>query len=227
MPETLLLVGPSKELRRLARSCLADPPFKLELLAEPLEAVAYVRENSPAAVILWANGGVDELLNACEQIRATGPVPLIVASKDGSSEAAVKVLEAGADDYVSTDISPRELRARVRAHLRRHSLVAEAFSPIVRIGELEIDRDHQEARYDGRSLTLAPKEFALLEYLGKNMGRVVRRQEVLREVWGYPEGLNSRTLDVHVSRLRRKLTQLGAPLRLETVPGVGYKLIEG
>jgi two-component system alkaline phosphatase synthesis response regulator PhoP len=134
------------------------------------------------------------------------------------------MLEAGADDFVSVNVTPSELRARVRAHLRRVVQYAQSHQSVVRLGQIEIHRDRYEVRAADSQVCLAPKEFALLEYLAANAERVVRREELLEHVWHLPQGLKSRTLDVHMSRLREKIAQGGMPVEIATVAGVGYRL---
>jgi len=224
MGSMVLLIGPASRLKAFRKSCLAEPPFEVRLVSSVAEACAAARENKPAAVVLYIDGNADDTAAACRQLRSFGDFPLIAASASLSPGVAISTLEAGADDCVSIEITPRELRARIRAHLRRANEYAQRRQPIVRIGEIEIDRDRREVRAGGTRLALSPKEFALLEYLLTNLERVVRRDELLTKVWELPEGLRSRTLDVHMSRLRQKLAQLPVPLQILTVAGVGYRV---
>jgi DNA-binding response OmpR family regulator len=228
MPEVILIVGPAVATRRLRESCLSEPPFEIRVLVDPVQAAAYIRRESPSAVVYVANSQErDGLVGVCVELRRLGSFPLVVLA-DGERGGLVEpALEAGADDFAAADISPRELRARVRAHLRRANYFSQMQQAVVRVGAIEIDRDHRQVGCGERRLGLPPKEFALLEYMIINSERVIRRGEILEKVWELPTGLRSRTLDVHISRLRQKLAQAEIPLDISTVPGVGYRLVIG
>ena len=228
MPEVILLVGPATALRKLRETCLSEPPFELRMVVDAVQAAALIRRESPSAVVYIANSHDGEaLLGTCAELRRLGSFPLVIMAEASPMEMAEPVLEAGADDLVSIDISPRELRARVRAHLRRANYFSQLQQSVVRVGSIEIDRDHRQIGLGAVRLALPPKEFALLEYMLLNSERVIRRDEILEKVWELPTGLRSRTLDVHISRLRQKMTQSEMPLDISTVPGVGYKLVFG
>lgn len=224
MADLILLVGPTRRLTGLRRSCLAEPPFDLRVVSNIVQALAIARQQPPAAVVLFVDKDDGTAVDACRQFRHAGDFPLIVAARKRRPELAVQMLEAGADDFVTLDITPRELRARLRAHVRRAVQYAQIQQPVIRVGDMEIDRDRRVVRIGHERIVLSPKEFALLEFLAMNADRVVRRQELLEKVWELPQGVKSRTLDVHMSRLRQKLTQASAPVCITTVPGVGYKL---
>ena len=223
MVEVVVLVGPAVIVRKFQDSCVADPPFEVYGLSDLVQAQAFVRQHKPAAVVVMDAKGDGRA--TCEQLRRYGTFPLIyVGPKDSTAETVAGVLDSGADDYLPSDVTPRELRARLRAHLRRARDYAQAQKPVVCHGPLEVDRDLHEVRLHGKSLPLSPKEFALVEYFALNPDRVVRREELLQEIWELPAGLKSRTVDVHISRLRRKLGAAGEPVGIATIPGVGYKL---
>ncbi len=224
MAELVLLVGPASRVRRFQNSCLGEPPFEVKNITNVSQAMAAVRHDPPAAVVLASNTDPGQLLEFCQKFRELGHFPIIVASDNSEDDFTIDALEAGADDVVPLDISPRELRARVRAHLRRAFKYSQVEQSVLRIGSAEIDRDHRELRVGNRAVALSPKEFALLEYLVTNPDRVVKREEILQKVWELPAGIRSRTLDVHMARLRQKLSKAGAPLEIITVPCVGYRL---
>jgi DNA-binding response OmpR family regulator len=154
----------------------------------------------------------------CRRLRAASSVPIIVVTARGDERDRVLGLELGADDYVVKPFGIRELVARVRAVSRR--AVSEPAGP-QHIGALEVDRRTRRVSVDGREVALAPKEFELLALLADDPGAVVSRAQIMDEVWDPHWYGPTRTLDVHVASLRRKL---GEPRWIETVRGVGFRL---
>ncbi|MFI6477314.1 response regulator transcription factor [Nonomuraea sp. NPDC050663] len=156
-------------------------------------------------------------------LRAVSKVPVIVATaRDGDAEM-VPVLDAGADDYVVKPYTAAQLDARIRAVLRR--TVTTTVEPL-RLGGLTVDPKARTATLDGRALDLTPREFDVLHFLAARPGEVVTKRELLTEVWQVPYGGADKTVDVHISWLRRKLGETAAqPRYLHTVRGVGVKLV--
>ncbi|MEV0591044.1 response regulator transcription factor [Nonomuraea cavernae] len=165
--------------------------------------------------------GVDLL----RMLRAVSRVPVIVATaREGDSEM-VPVLDAGADDYVVKPYSAAQLDARIRAVLRRAG--AEPTTEPLLVGGLRVDPRARSATLDGQELDLTPREFDVLHYLAARPGEVVSKRQLLTEVWQLPYGGADKTVDVHLSWLRRKLGETAAdPRYLHTVRGVGVKLAE-
>jgi two-component system, OmpR family, KDP operon response regulator KdpE len=158
-----------------------------------------------------------------KMLRAVSQVPVIAATARDEDAEVVRTLDLGADDYIVKPYSAAQLDARIRAVLRRSSGTPER--PALEIGGLRIDVRAREATLDGRYLELARKEFDLLVYLADRAGTVVSKQELLAEVWRQPWGGSDKTVDVHVSWLRRKFGETAAePVYLHTVRGVGLKL---
>jgi DNA-binding response OmpR family regulator len=177
----------------------------------------------PDAVVL--DLGLPDLDGAdlLKMLRAVSDVPVIVATaRDGDGEI-VELLDAGADDYVVKPFSSRQLDARLRAVLRRRAQPGDDGAVVV--GPLRVDARSRTVLLDGAAVDLSRKEFDLLAYLAQRAGEVVSKRELLAEVWRQPYGGADKTVDVHLSWLRRKLGETGdAPRLLHTVRGVGVKL---
>jgi DNA-binding response OmpR family regulator len=158
--------------------------------------------------------------DVCRRLRERSRVPIIVLTARGEEADRVVGLELGADDYVVKPYGLRELIARIRAVTRRAASAGDA-SGALRAGELEVDERARRATLEGRELELTPKEFELLAALARDPGAAVSRQRLLAEVWQTSWYGSSKTIDVHVAALRRKL---GDPGWIETVRGVGFRL---
>ena len=161
----------------------------------------------------------------CRAIRQTSSVPVIMVSAKDDEVDKVVGLELGADDYVTKPYSPRELVARIRAVLRRGADVGDAVSPTLEAGPVRMDVERHVVTVDGTEQRLPLKEFELLEMFLRNPGRVLTRGQLIDRVWGSDYVGDTKTLDVHVKRLRAKLEpDPGEPKYLVTVRGLGYKL---
>ncbi len=160
----------------------------------------------------------------CRQVRTKSQVPIIMlTAKDGEIDKVVG-LEMGADDYVTKPFSSRELLARVRAVLRRHGEPEELMPMTIEAGPVRIDADRHVVTVRGNAVSLPLKEFDLLEFLVRNSGRVLTRSQLIDRVWGSDYVGDTKTLDVHVKRLRAKVEADPAnPVHLLTVRGLGYK----
>ncbi|SDE02316.1 response regulator transcription factor [Auraticoccus monumenti] len=159
----------------------------------------------------------------CRQLRARGPVPVIMVTARDTEVDKVVGLELGADDYVTKPFSHRELVARIRAVLRRGQDV-ELLPDVVEAGGVRMDVERHEVSVDGQRIKLALKEFELLEMLLRNSGRVMTRGQLIDRIWGADYVGDTKTLDVHVKRLRAKIEPDPAnPVHLVTVRGLGYK----
>jgi len=159
-------------------------------------------------------------LDGCKALRARSAVPIIVVTARGEESDRVVGLELGADDYVVKPFGSRELIARIRAVMRRTSTRPSEDGPL-RVGALVVDPRARRAQVDGRELELTPKEFDLLTALASDAGAAISRRRLLEEVWETTWYGSSKTIDVHVASLRRKL---GDPTWIETVRGVGFRL---
>lgn len=160
----------------------------------------------------------------CRIIRGKSSVPIIMlTAKDGEVDKVVG-LELGADDYVTKPFSSRELLARVRAVLRRHGEQDELLPPTIEAGSVRIDIERHVVSVRGEHITMPLKEFDLLEFLVRNSGRVLTRNQLIDRVWGADYVGDTKTLDVHIKRLRAKIEiDPSSPVHIHTVRGLGYK----
>ena len=164
-------------------------------------------------------------LSACRRLRAAGNrVPIIMLTAKGDELSRIKGLELGADDYVTKPFSPKALVARVKALLRRLDRNANSPQTQYHYGPLTVDLSRHEVRLEGEEVTLTAKEFGLLEHLLRNVGRVLTRDVLLSAVWGYDYYGTTRTVDVHVRRLKQKLPLLDDAII--SIKSLGYKLRE-
>jgi two-component system response regulator RegX3 len=193
------------------------------------EGIARARELNPALVLLDVMLPESSGLDVCRQIRAESDVPIIMLTARDSEADKVAGLELGADDYVTKPFSMRELVARVRAQIRR-SMRAGTFATtneVLRGGPIEVDLDAHVVRVDGVGVELRPKEFDLLESLMRRKNRLASREALIDEVWGPGYFGDTKTLDVHIKRLRQKLElDPASPKHIVTVRGLGYKFVD-
>lgn len=225
----VLVVDDEKDIVELARYHLEKEGFQCLVAGDGPTALHLARERQPDLLILdLMLPGLDGL-EVCRHLRrepATARLPIIMLTAKAEEVDRVVGLEVGADDYVVKPFSPRELVARVKAILRQAHERAE---PVVRrIGDLEVDEGKHHVKLKGKSVELTAKEFGLLGALIRANGRVLNREQLLEQVWGYADAaeIESRTVDVHIRRLREKLGWEAK--RILTVKGVGYRLdVEG
>jgi DNA-binding response OmpR family regulator len=202
---------------------LAQRRHSVRNVGTALEALREVAQATPDVVLL--DLGLPDLdgAEALRMIRGVSDVPVIVATARGDEAEIIRLLDAGADDYVIKPFSGAHLNARMGAVLRRTGKTAEP-SPVLTVGGLRIELDSRLASLDGNPLDLTRREFDLLAHLAATPGRVVPRRELLTEVWRQSYG-DDQTIDVHLSWLRRKLGETAArPRYLHTVRGVGVRL---
>lgn len=224
----ILAVDDEEHIRRLLRFTLEREGFSVITAGEGLSALELARTHNPNLIILDVMLPGMDGLTFCQALRADQrfrDVPVIMLSARGGEADKVTGLETGADDYVTKPFSPRELVARVRAHLRRKPAAEEKDKLVC--GQLVIDRERLTVSWAGESQGLTPKEFELLYHLAEHPGRVFSRDSLLNRVWGFDFPGGSRTVDVHIRYIRQKLEQLpGAPRFIETVRGAGYRFKE-
>ncbi len=225
MTRTILVVDDEPNITRLLSMYLTKEGFTIEAAADGPTAVAKARQNTYALVLLdLMLPGMDGL-EACRTIRRTSDVPIIMLTARSEDVDKIVGLEVGADDYITKPFNPRELVARVKAVLRRYENASSATKNLVEVGDVVVDLDRREVRIGDELIEVRAKEFALLVALARRPGVVVPRERLLNEVWGYEHSIDTRTVDVHISTLRDRLAGAGA--RIETVWGVGYKMVPG
>ncbi len=221
---SVVIIEDEQRIRELVARVLADRGHDVESTATAMEGLQAVVRVSPELVIL--DMGLPDLDGAelLKMIRAVSEVPIIVATARSEDRDVIRTLDAGADDYLIKPFSVDQLEARVRAVLRRTG--AEGRQGPLMVGDLEIDVAAREARLNGEHVDLSPKEFDVLRFLAERRGEVVSKRELLAEVWRQPYGGSEKTVDVHISWLRKKLGESAADSRyLQTVFGVGVKLV--
>ena len=221
----LLLVEDDAAIRAGLIRALNDRGHAVSSTPTAMEALQLVADTPPDLVIL--DLGLPDLdgYEALRMIRAISKVPVVVATARDDEQDIVKVLNAGADDYLVKPFGVGQIEARVRAVLRRAVAADDRRTEPIVVGQLRLDEDAHEATLDNHALDLSRREFELLYYLATRAGQVVTKRELLTNVWRMPYGGADKTVDVHVSWLRRKLGETAQrPRYLHTIRGVGVKL---
>jgi two-component system OmpR family response regulator len=229
---TILVVEDDRNLQEVLEYNLRKEGYSVLTASDGVQALDAARNGRPDLVILDIMLPRIDGLEVCRILRGEMTMPILMLTAKTDEVDRVVGLEIGADDYVTKPFSMRELVARVRAMLRRAEMMPQpAASPTdgptpssVTVGDLHIDFARHDVSLRGSRVELSPKEFDLLAFLASNRGRVFSRDELLEKVWGYDYSGDTRTVDVHVSWLRRKVEDDPAyPRRLVTVRSVGYK----
>jgi DNA-binding response OmpR family regulator len=220
--ERILVVEDERAIANVLRRGLALEGYSVEVADGGRAALDAVRDRPPELVVLDLMLPDIDGVEVCKQIRASGDLPVLMLTARDEDVDKIIGLEVGADDYMTKPFNPRELVARVRAILRRAAPErANRESAVIVHGDLTIDAGRREARVGEQEIQLAPKEFDLLWELLDHRGLVLTRDQLLERVWGYTFAGDTRTVDVHVRQLRRKL---GDASPIVTVWGVGYKV---
>lgn len=222
MKETILVVDDEQNIVELAKLYLQNEGYRVEVAGDGAEALKKIEALRPALVVLDLMLPEVDGWEVCRQVRATSSTPIIMLTARDDDVDKIVGLELGADDYMTKPFNPRELVARVKAVLRRTTEPSRS-ERVLHIGPLAIDPARREATVGGVALNLRAKEFDLLYTLAEHRGLVLSRDQLLDQVWGYDFLGESRTVDVHVARLREKLAEGG--VTIETVWGIGYKLV--
>jgi len=226
MPMTKIMVADDDQnICELLRLYLEKEQFSVVIAHDGNEAVAKFAAEAPALILLdIMMPGLDGW-QVCREIRKKSNVPIIMITAKGETFDKVLGLELGADDYVVKPFDAKEIVARIKAVLRRMNASGGAENAVreVNYDKLTVNMTRYELRVDGKQVDTPPKELELLFHLASNPNRVFTRDQLLDEVWGFEYYGDSRTVDVHIKRLREKLEGVSDKWRLKTVWGVGYK----
>lgn len=220
----VLVVDDDINIVKLIKLYLEKEDYTVYTAHNGVEALEVWKKENPSIIILDIMMPEMDGNSVCREIRKTSDTPIIMLTAKGETFDKVLSLELGADDYLVKPFEPKELIARIKAILRRSdSKSSSDDNKIVTFDKLEVNLVNYELKLDGRILEIPPKELELLYFLVSNPNRVFTREQLLEEVWGFDYFGDSRTVDVHVKRLRENLEGVEANWQLKTVWGVGYK----
>jgi DNA-binding response OmpR family regulator len=221
-PQTVLVVEDESSIASFVAAYLKNAGYAVRTTASGNDALKLVDSEKPALVVLDLMLPDIDGVEVCKRIRQKGDLPVLMLTARDEDVDKIIGLEVGADDYMTKPFNPRELVARVKAILRRSGPERDKReSKVIRHGELSVDAGRREVKVGETEVQLAPKEFDLLWELLDHRGLVLTRDQLLERVWGYTFAGDTRTVDVHVRQLRRKL---GDASPIVTVWGVGYKV---
>ena len=223
MSQKVLVVEDDINIAELLRLYLQKDGFEVSHAADGGKAVEMAKEIQPDLVLLDIMLPVMDGWQVCRELRKTMKMPIIMLTAKGETEDKVSSLEMGADDYIVKPFEVKELLARVHAVLRRTGDDGKPQSKKLTFDKLVINLDSYELIVDGKKIDTPPKEMELLYHLAATPNRVYTRNQLLDEVWGFDYFGDSRTVDVHITRLREKLEGVSDKWELKTVWGVGYK----
>ncbi|HET7218091.1 MAG TPA: response regulator transcription factor [Vicinamibacterales bacterium] len=204
---------------------LEQAGYEVAIAADGLSGLALARSPDVGLVLLDLMIAGLSGRDVCKRLRAQSTIPIIMVTARASEDDRIAGLELGADDYVPKPFSPREVVARVQALLRRVGAAADRPRQPLVVGGLELDLWARQAHVRGRPVTLTPTEFRLLETFARHPGRVFTRDELVARAFGPEYDGFDRTIDVHITNLRRKIESGREPRAIVTVHGVGYKLV--
>ena len=222
--ELILLVDDEPSIIQLSRMYFERDGFRVQEIGDGEAALEAVAKHHPALIVLDVMLPKLDGFEVCRKLRAGGDqTPIIMLTARDEDIDKILGLELGADDYLTKPFNPRELIARVKAILRRSDGKQQADGKTVHRGDLMIDPISREAHIASRPLDLRTQEFDLLLTLAEQPGRVFSREQLLQLAWGFDFYGQTRTVDVHIAHLRKKIE--GSTVKIETVTGVGYKLV--
>ncbi|MBW7932306.1 MAG: response regulator transcription factor [Gemmatimonadaceae bacterium] len=226
-PRTFLVIEDERKIRDIVRAALAEPTDRWLDASTGAQGIALARAEQPTLIVL--DLGLPDLdgLVVCRRLRECTTAPIVVLSARHAEAEKVALLDAGADDYVTKPFGPDELRARVRAQLRRARRPAETHSEqVLTLGDVTIDLRRRAATRAGRVLHLTPTEWSLLIALAAHPGRTFTHEQLFHAVWGKEFGQPQQYLRVYITHLRKKIeAEPFAPRFIVTEPGVGYRFV--
>ncbi len=224
MADLILLVDDELSIIQLARLYLERDGFRVISARDGQSALAAVESRKPALVVLDVMLPKLDGFEVCRRLRAkSNPVAILMLTARDDDIDKIVGLELGADDYLTKPFNPRELVARVKAILRRDARILQPDACPILLADLSIDPAAREARIGENLLDLRAKEFDLLLTLAKHRGHVLSREKLLELAWGFDFYGQTRTVDVHIAHLRKKIA--AGRVQIETVTGIGYKLV--
>ena len=223
MNSKILIVDDEKNIAELIRLYLEKEGYKTVCAYDGHEAMSLFRQQNPSMVILDIMLPGMDGWQVCKEIRKSSETPIIMLTAKSDTFDKVLGLELGADDYITKPFEAKELLARVKAVLRRSESQDSAPKKEVSYENISINMENYELCLGGQQIEAPPKEIELLYFLASNPNRVYTREQLLEEVWGFDYFGDSRTVDVHIKRLREKLEGIESGWQLKTVWGVGYK----
>lgn len=219
----ILIVDDDANITELIRLYFDKEGFLTSCASNGKEALEKFRSEDISLIILDIMMPEMDGWQVCREIRRTSNVPIIMLTAKGETFDKVLGLELGADDYMVKPFETKELVARVKAVLRRFDAKAEEDTKEISYTNLSVNLSNYELKLNGEIMEIPPKELELLYFLASNPNRVFTREQLLEEVWGFDYFGDSRTVDVHIKRLREKLENVQSNWQLKTVWGVGYK----
>jgi two-component system response regulator RegX3 len=223
----ILIVEDEQSFSEPLSFLLGKEGYQTEIASDGLSAIDKFQKHGADLILLDLMLPGMAGTEVCKQIRATSTVPIIMLTAKDDEVDTVVGLELGADDYVTKPYSSRELLARIRAVLRRHTdfTLEEGENSIVKVGQIKLDSERHIVTFKDETVLLPLKEFELLEYLMRNAGRVLTRVQIIDRIWGSDYVGDTKTLDVHIKRLRSKFEKDQAnPELIQTIRGLGYKM---
>ena len=222
--DLICVVDDERRIIDFVRIYLEKESFNVISYIDGLTALEGIRSTEPELVVLDVMLPGMDGFEICRTLRAEkNNVPIIMLTARDEEIDKIIGLELGADDYLTKPFNPRELIARIKAVLRRNKLSSRSSQSVLQVGDITIDNDRREVTINGEPIALRTQEFELLRVMAEEEGRVFSREQLLHQAWGYSFAGQTRTVDVHIAQLRKKMAMSAA--RIETITGFGYKLM--
>jgi DNA-binding response OmpR family regulator len=225
-PKQIAIIEDDVRIIEFIRDYLINQPdYIVKGFTSGIEALNAIKLNPPDVVLLDLGLGDIKGEDICSQLRQQYPtLPILILTGNKSEQSVINCLNLGADDYITKPFNMGELIARIEARLRNNRSAAN--DPILRSHDLELNQETLEVKRAGKPVTLTPREFELLRYLLVNKSRVITRDKILDAVWGYSADIYTRSIDVHIGKLRKKLDTGHKVKLIESLRGFGYKIID-